>query len=181
MVGHEPDGADEEIAMTSVAEVMTREVICADAEMTVFELDRLLVDQRVSGAPVLDDGLIVGVISIVDVLRAIAQEQLDPQRVSAFYLSPFSLALPSLEQLVARRGTLAGQLADWRVRDFMSTQLVIVSSSDPVVTAAQRMMDHKVHRLLVIDDRTLAGIVTAFDLLPLVATACAPPCGEQER
>jgi CBS domain-containing protein len=51
----------------------------------------------------------------------------------------------------------------------MNRQLVTVSSSDPVVMAAYRRMDHGVHRLLVIDDRTLAGIVTAFDLLARVA------------
>jgi CBS domain-containing protein len=158
---------------TCVADVMSHEVICAGAEMTMLELDRILLDRHVSGAPVLENGRVVGVVSMVDVLRALAQEYLDPQRVSAFYLSPFSISLPSLEQLVARSGIVPGQLTVWRVRDVMSTQLVTASSSDPVAAAAQRMIDHRVHRLLVIDERKLVGVVTAFDLLPLLTMSAS--------
>jgi CBS domain-containing protein len=107
---------------------------------------------------------------MVDVLYALSREHLEPERVSAFYLGPFSISRPSLEQFIARSGIVAGHLADWRVRDVMSTHLVSVSSSDPVAAAAQRMIDHRVHRLLVIDERNLVGIVSAFDLLPLLAT-----------
>jgi CBS domain-containing protein len=153
----------------SVGEVMTGDVVCVSADMSVREAERLLLERRVSGAPVLDGPRVVGVVSIVDVLWAFHEEHLDRQRVSAFYLSPFSLSLPSLEQFTPSSGPTIGGLPERRVRDVMTPHLLTVSSADPVATAAERMMDHRVHRLVVIDEGRLVGIVTALDLLRLVA------------
>lgn len=156
--------------LASVGDVMTRDVVCARADMRVLDLEALLLEKAVSGAPVLEGTRVVGVVSTVDVLCALYQEHLDVQRVSAFYLSPFSLSLPSLAHLFPVARPMIGGLGDRKVRDVMGGRLLTVTSSDPVTTAAQRMIDHRVHRLVVIDDGRLAGIVSALDVLRVVAT-----------
>lgn len=49
--------------------------------------------------------------------------------------------------------------------DAMSPHLVTVSPGDSLVTAAQRMWRHKVHRLMVMEGDDLVGILTPFDLM----------------
>lgn len=51
------------------ADIMTRDVITVDAEMSVQELCELLVNRRISGAPVCDtSGNLIGVVTEADVL-----------------------------------------------------------------------------------------------------------------
>jgi len=152
-----------------VSDVMTHDVACVTAEMSLLELEAVLFDRNVSGAPVLEDARVVGVVSMMDVLFLLHQVELDVQRMSAFYFGSFSISVPSIADLVTITQPISGRMRDWRARDVMSTHVLGVSSSDPVAVAAQRMTEHGVHRLLVIDEGILVGIVSAFDLLPVVA------------
>jgi CBS domain-containing protein len=157
-----------------VGDVMTRDVACVEAEMTLLELEQVLVDRHVSGAPVLDGARVVGVVSMMDVLFVLHQAEVDMERLSAFYVGSFSISVPSLGQLITTSRPITGRLIDWRVRDVMTTDVLTVSSTDGVATAARRMTEHRVHRLLVIDDGRLVGIVSAFDLLPVIARPPSP-------
>ena len=51
-------------------------------------------------------------------------------------------------------------------RDAMSGNLTTVNSDDSLSVAAQRMWRHRVHRVLVLEDGQLVGILTPFDLMP---------------
>jgi CBS domain-containing protein len=60
---------------TPVAEVMTTNVICVDPGWTADQCMALMTEKRVRHLPVLEDGRLVGVISIGDVVRAVVDEQ----------------------------------------------------------------------------------------------------------
>lgn len=55
---------------TRVEEVMTSDVICIDPERSVEECMALMTEKRIRHLPVLEDGQVIGVISIGDVVRA---------------------------------------------------------------------------------------------------------------
>ena len=57
-------------------------------------------------------------------------------------------------------------------RDAMSPHAVTVTPRDSLVTAAQRMWRHKVHRLMVVDEGKLVGILTPFDLMIRTSLFC---------
>ena len=167
-----------------VSDVMTHDVACVTAEMSVLELEAVLFDHNVIGAPVLEGARVVGVVSMTDVLFLLHQAELDVQRMSAFYLGSFSISVPSVRHLVTTTQPISGRMREWRAHDVMSTHVLGVSSSDRVETAARRMIEHGVHRLLVIDDGNLVGIVSAFDLLPVVVRwgrAIPPHGGDADR
>ena len=60
---------------TEVQEVMTQEVLCVSPNQTVTKSMALMTDKRIRHIPILDAGILVGVISIGDVVKAIINEQ----------------------------------------------------------------------------------------------------------
>jgi CBS domain-containing protein len=60
---------------TPVNEVMTTDVICVDPEWTVDRCMALMTDKRVRHLPVVEEGRLIGIVSIGDVVRAVVDEQ----------------------------------------------------------------------------------------------------------
>ena len=55
------------------------------------------------------------------------------------------------------------------VGDCMTTGVVTISPTEPVSTAAARMVEHDITHLPVVDDDQVTGIVTSSDLTPCLA------------
>ena len=62
--------ADKDLAVTSVDELMTRDVISVEADTPVDEVMEILERERILRVPVVSDGKLVGVVSRSDVLEA---------------------------------------------------------------------------------------------------------------
>ncbi|HEX7004336.1 MAG TPA: CBS domain-containing protein [Trueperaceae bacterium] len=60
---------------TTVEEIMTREVVTVGRSATVRECLELMTEKRVRHLPVLDEGRLVGVVSIGDAVKSIIREQ----------------------------------------------------------------------------------------------------------
>lgn len=60
---------------TMVKEIMTSEVVCVRPSQSVTKCMALMTDKRIRHLPILEDGQLVGVISIGDVVKAIITEQ----------------------------------------------------------------------------------------------------------
>ncbi len=62
---------------TAVADIMTTKLITVEPATTVTACMELMTEKRVRHLPVLDDGDLVGLISIGDVVKAVIADQLD--------------------------------------------------------------------------------------------------------
>ena len=60
---------------TSVAEIMTTTVICVDPAWTADRCMALMTEKRIRHLPIVENGRLVGVISIGDIVRTIVDEQ----------------------------------------------------------------------------------------------------------
>jgi CBS domain-containing protein len=60
---------------TPASEIMSSRVMCARPDLTIQEGMALMTDKRVRHLPVLDQGKVVGVISIGDLVKAVIDEQ----------------------------------------------------------------------------------------------------------
>jgi signal-transduction protein with cAMP-binding, CBS, and nucleotidyltransferase domain len=60
---------------TAVGEIMTDRVICVGPEQSTEECMALMTDKRVRHLPVLEDGQVIGVVSIGDVVKSIISHQ----------------------------------------------------------------------------------------------------------
>lgn len=60
-----------------IGDVMTRDVITVEPQNTMAELRVVLRDHRISGAPVLENGELVGIISVEDLIKALAAREME--------------------------------------------------------------------------------------------------------
>ena len=56
-----------------IENAMKRNIISVSPEMTIKQINGILRINRISGAPVLEDGRLVGVVSLEDLLKAIEE------------------------------------------------------------------------------------------------------------
>ena len=62
---------------TVVGEIMTAELITIEPATTVTDVMELMTEKRVRHLPVLEDGVLIGLISIGDVVKAVIADQLE--------------------------------------------------------------------------------------------------------
>lgn len=62
------------------------------------------------------------------------------------------------------------EFGDVRVKEVMSTDLIWVHRGTPLKEVARRMIEERIHRVLVMDNGSnLYGIISAYDLVRVVA------------
>ena len=135
----------------TVGQAMTRAVVLLASDTTAVMALRRLEEQAVSGAPVVERGRVVGVITRRDLLVPMLLDDVGGSR--------------ALE--VAWRPNRLGGL---RVSDLMSGEPVTAQPDWPLVRALRTMLGNGVNRLPVVDraGRPL-GVLTRDDVLRAVA------------
>ena len=125
---------------------MKTEVITVTPSTPLVEFARILAEDRISGAPVVRvDGVLVGIVSKTDLVERMLQD--NPKYGTAQSDGP-------------------GWNEDWRqVDDIMSNEILTVAPSTPLADVARRMARDRVHRVVVIENDKIVGIVTSLDLL----------------
>lgn len=147
-----------------VQAVMQTQVVTLRPEMNARDAERLLTEHRLTGAPVVDDAQrVLGVVSHTDLVR------LDAQPPSTASAGAFFSDVPEYDDL----GDLPADETLVLIETIMTRTLRTVGPSDPLTHAARLMRQHGIHRLLVVEDQRLCGIVSSLDLL--VAIEEAPP------
>ena len=146
----------------TASDLMNPEVLTVRDDMPVRELATFLVDHEITGAPVLDgDGELVGVVSLVDVV-AVASED-DGFGMAPTFFSPRDR--PPAEEVVE---DLMPESETLLVRDIMNPDVFWVEEDAPVSDLAMKMLREHLHRLLVLRDGEVVGIVSTSDLLGLL-------------
>ena len=125
-------------------DIMQKDILAVSPELPVESLEKFFATEAISGAPVQNErGQIVGIVSKTDLVRAFSGRD-------------------ESEASEAAREALT-------VEDIMTRDVVTVSPDDGVKTVVQRMLDGRLHRVLVARNNELLGIITTFDLLELLA------------
>jgi CBS domain-containing protein len=126
-----------------VIDVMTRDVVSVTPDTSVREAALLMISNRISGLPVTEDDVVVGVISETDYV-----------------------AEDSSRTWVSR--VLFGQEDGMRVEkvsELMSRDPVTIPVTATVQEAARLMTRHDVNRLPVVDRGRMVGILTRSDVI----------------
>jgi CBS domain-containing protein len=149
-------------------DIMERDLITVGPETPILDVHRLFVEEEIHGAPVLDDdGYLCGVVSALDLLRAIrdAREPGAAMTSSTYFRDELPFSSSELadvaEDFQNRPQTLTAA-------DVMTREVVMVPPDAPIGEVARTMLDQRIHRVLVGVDGSLDGLITTFDLLQVV-------------
>lgn len=158
-------------------DIMSRSVKTVPPDMSLAELERHLLAERVSGAPVVDAaGRLLGVVSRSDILKQITVGlTLAEHMLSADYYSDIS-GFSNLgagdrpeAETTQEEKVVGARLLEGHVSEAMVDNLISVGPDTPVEDVAQQMIERGIHRILVTDSGTLLGLVTSTDIVRLVA------------
>ncbi len=132
-----------------VKELMTPNVLTVSKDMSIRRLVKLLVEQRITGAPVVDDtGALIGIVSAKDVIRAID------------HLIKVKL---SIDEQQEDRGRF-----NW-VEGLMTSNVITAGEDDDVQEVFRTMVERKIHRVPVVREGRPVGIISSQDACRLVS------------
>jgi predicted transcriptional regulator len=139
-----------------VRHVMTREVVAVAPDTSLLTTARLFAVRHITGAPVIDkDGRPVGVVTQTDLVDPERDRTSRPGKSVYYHVTGRTTAMHG-DDAVSPDGVVA---------DVMSPFILAVDPEATLLDAARRMVVDDVHRLLVLEDGKLAGIVTSMDVL----------------
>ncbi|MDP2956703.1 MAG: CBS domain-containing protein [Longimicrobiales bacterium] len=175
--------------MLTVRDIMNSSVVTVGPDLTVRQLARLLADEEISGAPVVDgNGTLLGVVSATDVVRLAADDAdihvaasalptdravlPDPDEGEEPDPDPYGYFLPEDSPFAGER--FLDQFAETEmdsvaVADIMTPVAFSVGPADTLKELAEFLVRGRIHRAVVIESARLLGIVTSGDVLRAVA------------
>jgi len=153
---------------------MTTRLRTVSPGMTLADLERFLTEEGLGGAPVIEGERLRGVVTRSDIVKQISVGRVLADEALDFYRDFTGIGGPvpgdELPDEAEREALgVAERLRDEHVRDAMSEHVIAVAPDADVAVAARQMVEHSVHRVLVVDDGRLVGLVTTLDLVRLIA------------
>ena len=151
---------------TTARDIMQTRVVTVSPDAPLRAVQSVFVEEGIHGAPVVDDeGSVVGVVTSMDLLRA-ASEEADASPADPTYFR-YDLDLHGFDWDRAP-ADLRERLPDSVAADVMTSEILAVAPETPVSGIARVLRENAVHRVLVIEDGELCGIVSAMDLIALL-------------
>lgn len=137
------------------ADIMTRTVITATPKTEVREIVDLMMQNRISAVPVVDDaGRVIGMVSEGDLMRRVEN---DTDRRDSWWLSALFSARNDVDAYVKSRGR--------RAEDIMTRDPITISEDTPLYKIAQTLEKKHIKRVPVVTGGKLVGIVSRSNLL----------------
>lgn len=133
-----------------IRDLMSKDVLTLEPDCSIREAAEILATEHFSGAPVTDHGTLIGMLSATDLLEFIA-------------------SLPA-EQPEIREQSERGVLDAHTIEEAMTrAPLRTMEPREQVAHAAEVMAREGIHRLPIVEDGRLVGILSTTDLMRAVA------------
>ena len=154
-------------------DVMTRSLISAGPDQPLAEVEAKLIERRISGLPVVEDGRLVGVISRSDIARVqVLMQSLDGQISDGQLWDDMQADGFQHPQRPQYQG-FRQRLDQLQVKDAMRDQIITCQPQTPVPQIAAEMVRQHIHRVIVVEGDRPVGIVSSLDLVKLLAPAAS--------
>lgn len=147
------------MADTSTArDVMTSDPITVGRDMSVTDAAKLMVAEKIGGLPVVDAGMLVGIVTEGDLIMSDVKLEFPTyiHLLDGFIMYPPATARFEHELRKAVGAT---------VEDVMTADVVTAQAASSVEDVATLMVEHEVSRVPVLDGDRLVGIITKADIV----------------
>ena len=141
-----------------VRDVMQTEVITIPADADIKEIAKALWENKISGAPVLDEkGKLIGIVSEGDLLH----KETNPRVPNAFGILGAIIYYNGVKQYDSDFKKLIATNA----RQIMTQEVVTISPEATLGEASTIMVNQGIKRLPVVEGDKMIGIVTRIDII----------------
>jgi predicted transcriptional regulator len=167
------DGLDSisSLCQISAQDVMTRDVLCVYGSWSVKELVNFFMHHSISGAPVLnEDNHLSGVVSATDVLEfgnISRKEKIEIARKT--YYQEFigqQLTESDLEQLSQHTQE------NYTIDNITTPEVLSAQPDAPLPSVANMMAEKHIHRIFVVENKKVIGVISTMDLLKAIGSLC---------
>jgi len=135
--------------------IMTKKAITINKNATLAELSELLIKNRISGVPVVDEkGELAGIITEADII--VKESSLPfPLSFSYTFLEKFESYTKSTKEYFKTR-----------VEEIMTINIKVATEDMPISKVVNIMINNDINRLPVVDDNNkLSGIISRADII----------------
>jgi CBS domain-containing protein len=148
--------------MLTAKDIMTKDVVSVKPDTSIEDLSSLLVENGISGVPVIDDaGMLYGIVTENDLISR--NKRLHIPTVVGFLDSAIYLeSSKKFEQEVKR-------LCATRVGDICNRKVVSITEETSVIDIATIMSEKKAHLLPVVREGRVVGVVGKRDMVKAIA------------
>lgn len=146
-----------------VKDVMNPNVVFCKPDDTVREAAKILKENSISGAPILEGEKLVGIISEADLLKLLIL----PEKGELWLPSPFEVIEVPIRELIGWEDTkkMLSDAGSIRIKEIMTKDVHTISSEASVEEASEHMIRHRINRLPVTEDNRVVGIITRGDII----------------
>lgn len=139
-------------------DIMQTAVVTVKPEATIEEIAKILVENNISGVPVVDDlGNVIGIVSEGDLLyKEVSPRVPDVVNVlgAMIYYNGITQYNDEVKKLMARTA-----------KEIMTTKVIAVDEDTDLSKIGKMMIEYKIKRVPVIKDWKLVGIVSRADMI----------------
>ena len=153
-----------------VRDVMETAVYSVSASVSLPDLERAFLKERVGAVPVVArNGDLEGIVSRSDVVRQLSLEQSLAEVAGDVFReqSDEHWAEASAEAIGAAVGR---RITSLRAGDIMIREVFTTEPDEPLERAADRLLEHRIHRLPVLQQGRLVGMLSSLDFVALFAS-----------
>ena len=145
----------------NVKEIMTKEVVSVKRDSTIDEIAQVLIDNKVSGLPVLSDGgYLIGIVTEGDLLR----REMSPRLPEFINILGAVIYYHGVERYNEDFKKILAQTAS----DIMTEDLITVKEDTDISEVARLMLNNNIKQIPVVDGSKLIGIVSRADIVKLL-------------
>ena len=123
----------------NIEEIMSKKVHTIDAESTLYDASKTMINERLRRLPVLEKEKLIGIITISDILRELVKTK--------------------------KIGIEIDNIFKYKVKDIMNKNIISIEPWADVGDALEKILEKDVSGILVIHEDKLLGMVSRIDIL----------------
>lgn len=139
-------------------DIMVKEVITVKQQATIKEIAKVLVDNKISGVPVVDDDRrLVGIVSEGDLLF----KETNPRLPNFINILGAIIYYNGVERYNEDfKKLMAGQASE-----IMTDKVIVISEDVEIEEVARLMIEHGIKRIPVVQGEKIVGIISRADII----------------
>ena len=166
-----PNMGDTQLCRLSAEEIMSSPVQSAYEGWSIKMLMDFFLRHNISGAPVItNDGELVGVVTLSDIVRFENLPLLEKEKLASISCYAENLGFEYSKEDLAKM--MKNVDINCTINQIMTPNIISTEAEASIVDVAKLLRSHKIHRVFVVRDKKVAGVVSTSNLLDAMIKSC---------